>query len=1052
MAVLMQDELQVVKFARGGKPVTLFDLERVERNGMRGPVFKEKNSLKITPPEPADVESSGSRRWDGARTVSQKHGNGSITARWRVSGDTPQEALDNVGAFLAAVRGSDSGRYIKWRPVGAEFPTYFDVRGPGRWTPDYSKIVFEQNYSIMVDATWPVAPLAELDRMDIFDDFDVPADAKVLYTNKVTNPRAALDLTGIGGGSAGTAQARITAGVPGGFATGVETTGTAVAAATGVVVSYGRSGAGTGTAAHPVVGGTRVAVRGVARVVSIGAGAITNLSLRVYWYTSTGAAASVASNTVEAQAGPVIGTDYDFEGFADVPADAAFGVPRILTSQTNPSTWVIRSSAMMMCEVDGDETVVPPYFDAWTDRSQAVGVEHLSETRLYDRGSLDDYEFTAGPSLLAAAGGVLRQSTTNPKTIFHVGRGYDYADAQHTVKVRIGADPLDIWNFQLVLKYIDDLNYVYVRTSTGSGVHLRQVVDGVDTAALSAGASAAWVAGQSIWIRGRMEGSVAVGEVWLTPPTPMGTPAGTAAASTVDPRFGGSLSSSPGMNFTNGLDSDHIIEEYEVQPFTYRNRLLPDVITPCGGIPGDDEAPALLDLHVTPSGGAAAPAWAMVGWWDVPRSWNRVWNGDFGVDTAGWTVAAADNTVAATTITRVADTQARSGFAAEVVTPATLNSGSSFKVYGRFRKGVTYTFDVDVWAPASVTALGMIVGVTGDASAGTTQALTVAKASRTTTWTPTADRDYAVVALRVGAATATTFRYSNVRVYDGTAPTLATQSDGRGAQPPVGIIEAESAATLTTWAQITDANYRKGTGIRATAAGAGTATAEWLVDPALLDTVDFSHGEIDIEVWARVEMASTLASPVLTLSTLPESGVAYGAQRYTGEFGATGKLVTDPSAGTGFRLVRLGTVTMHVDWDRPVRWRLKLAASWATGSTGSFGVDELLLAPIDKRAVSGPTGRPLDGSYPRFVQSTAETTKLIRADGSGMVGKPGQGMFPDVGMSRSLEIDSGRVELLLALSSLVPDDPTADASTEQEDYSATVHAAVVPRVHLVRGS
>lgn len=266
---------------------------------------------------------------------------------------------------------------------------------------------------------------------------------------------------------------------------------------------------------------------------------------------------------------------------------------------------------------------------------------------------------------------------------------------------------------------------------------------------------------------------------------------------------------------------------------------------------------------------------------------------------------------------------------------------------------------------------------------------------------------------------------------------------------PWGFIEAETGTSLATWASAADANYRGGNGLKATTSGAGSASALYPVDPSVMTADAFSRGEVTVEVWGRIELASTVVSPRMILSLQPFAGLTFGAEQFSSEFGSVGKAIVLPSSGTRFRPIRLGTLNMPVDTLTPLKWNLKVAASWAAGSSGQFGLDYLWLVPAKQRAVS-MTGKANDASYPDFIASTAATTKTIRYDGSGRVasgaGNPGR----DAGLGGSqIELPVGNVDLLIKLSSLVPDDPTLDATSEQISHtSVTGSVKVWPRSFL----
>ncbi len=156
-----------------------------------------------------------------------------------------------------------------------------------------------------------------------------------------------------------------------------------------------------------------------------------------------------------------------------------------------------------------------------------------------------------------------------------------------------------------------------------------------------------------------------------------------------------------------------------------------------------------------------------------------------------------------------------------------------------------------------------------------------------------------------------------------------------------------------------------------------------------------------------------------------------------------------PASGTRFRAVKLGTMVLPVDVVEPLRYHLVVAASWAAGSSGQFGLDYLWMVPARQRALS-PSSKPNDATYPAFVSSTTATRKTIRHDLSGRVsqdvGNPGR----DCGLGGSLiEFPPGDVDLLVKLSSLVPDDPTPDSTTEQLAHTSTSGTVrVTPRVWL----
>lgn len=275
-----------------------------------------------------------------------------------------------------------------------------------------------------------------------------------------------------------------------------------------------------------------------------------------------------------------------------------------------------------------------------------------------------------------------------------------------------------------------------------------------------------------------------------------------------------------------------------------------------------------------------------------------------------------------------------------------------------------------------------------------------------------------------------------------------------GSVAPFGIVQAETGGSLSGWAVTADTDYSGGSGLQVTASGAGTSSVVFPIDPSVLQPDDFTPGEVDVEVWARVALDSTLVSPRLTLSLWPAAGSTFGGIQYTNEHGSSGKSLTVPSSGTErFRLVRLGTLGLPVDPVRPLKWDLKVTGTWASGSTGVFGLDQLFVVPARQRAVSA-SGKVNDAGYAKFIGSSATASKTIRSDLSGLIasgaGNPGR----DSGLGGSpLEFPPGQVDLLVVLSDLVADDPSLDANSAVKEFAGvTGTVRVTPRTWLARSA
>lgn len=272
-----------------------------------------------------------------------------------------------------------------------------------------------------------------------------------------------------------------------------------------------------------------------------------------------------------------------------------------------------------------------------------------------------------------------------------------------------------------------------------------------------------------------------------------------------------------------------------------------------------------------------------------------------------------------------------------------------------------------------------------------------------------------------------------------------------GYSSPFGLIEAEtvlSGSTNVVWASGADAGSRGGNRLAATASGAQTATSRYGVS-----TAGLSGRQVELEIFARVYVPTTLVSPRVTASFYTDGGA--GSSVFTREWGSAGRPVSVPSS-SGYRLTRVGTVSLPLQTAAlavETKWVLKLDVSWAAGSSGTVGLDWIALVPAGQRACS-PTGEPLDSAYPRFMPSgTNAATKTVTPDLAGMLTTSGATNAADTGLGGSvIEVPPGNVDMLVLLSEQVPDEPSSANLNGKEWTGTTMSLNVVPRYFLVRGS
>lgn len=672
-----------------------------------------------------------------------------------------------------------------------------------------------------------------------------------------------------------------------------------------------------------------------------------------------------------------------------------------------------------------------------------------------DRVAVNAVQVLAGQ--LVATG-----SLTTLRRLMFTGRGYLDRDATREASF-IWGSTLTNQVAGVVVHELDSNNRVQAwvdDNGTNSRVLLNTVVaGGVVTSVTPVNLPSRLVAGQQIWVRGRGEGYVATAEVFTSQPGPSATPVATVNTLLVTTGEKAIVDSGGrGGIIWTPQNANAAVVSYVSRPWSWKGRALPEAQT-LRGIPGT--GPPLMDIELTPSGGVATPIFALLGWARNPGVYNLIWNGDLTDDASGWTNSGLGVTAGATVTRSSAGGPRQNGPYLQVVTDstATTNQGAAFRVYRRFRRGVVYTLDFAHWIAAGSWELG--VRSSSDVSLTTQAAAGSWTRNQIVTFTPTADVDFVDVFIRrpLGSSIAQTARLGLVCLYEGTvAPTVNDHALGKGAQPPLGFVRAASdrPADRSAFATASDANYLGGFGLKVTTAGVGSATASWLIDPSLVSSDEFTPGEVHLEVWLDYELAVGVVNPRVVISALPETGT--GVARYLSETGAAGRAPVRPSAGTVKRFSRLGVLRLPTA-DR-ARWKLRLDAFWAALSTGTLGVDYLVLVPARRRAAS-PSGKTNDASYPNFTASTAEFTRRILTDLSSWTTKePGVGPYSDTGLGGSVlegpmpPAGQSQQDLVLIgkLSNLAPDDPAVDATTEQLSHAVTEHASITPTYYLARPS
>jgi hypothetical protein len=522
-----------------------------------------------------------------------------------------------------------------------------------------------------------------------------------------------------------------------------------------------------------------------------------------------------------------------------------------------------------------------------------------------------------------------------------------------------------------------------------------------------------------------------------------------------------------------------VVERFHARPYTYIAQGAVDAAL-LPGVPGT--APARIGVEVAPDRpGATYTPWGALAWRRRRPGGagveNMVWNGDVSEDLDGWTSSQLPSGLLAggTTMIRLLDNATTDiPYAVRASVGTAARQGVGFVVRRRFRKGRLYTLEFlmrnDVGNQAWEAAVGLI-GPGNFASVAVPATASYADGVRRLTIRASGDSERAEVVFRTPVARAAAddrFVVAGVRLYEGTVPPAEpTQTGGRGAPAPFGVVQAETydvSAATGPWTVVEDAAATNGTRLNLDTGATGTSnnnTLEWLLDPNLLEPPDFAGGELDVEVYV---IGSVLAnSATLKAYTRNEQSID---NVYTREHGLAGRSLPVEYTSSAGRMYRAGTVTFARGPGSTGRHRLGVTfdvTTLAPNAGAILRIDAVLLLPVWARMAS-PSGKdPYDGSYPLFIpwQASTDVVKItgpdgagsirVRPTGSAAVASGGDRQFGSTSLGgEPLEVQPGDVELLAAwVRGLAPDMPVPQGNASAYYDPGLVHAAVTPRYRLL---
>jgi len=611
------------------------------------------------------------------------------------------------------------------------------------------------------------------------------------------------------------------------------------------------------------------------------------------------------------------------------------------------------------------------------DISDDFSVDTFGTAGKYNNGGCD-WTADAGALTNVTAGSYMLDAAANLSTenrFIHTGAAHDVGDVQVTASYAPGAT-ISSFKGGVILKRIDASNYleVYIDDNgANSRLRIDKIVAGARTNLASTNLASRISNGSYFTIIGRIENNVIYADHWTTVVQEIYTPTTTtswtmtAAEATT---FGLDVSGRCGITFTP-QHTDAKSKLYIQESYVYTKIAgYPDDIRLGGEIPGNTDA--LIDLSFSAKSGAGSgyDCYMMFGWNNRPKKHNYILNSSLTQSMEGYSVGAVAGVISAATSissTFTAGTGYTGQMCGEVVCPATTDTGASYQIFRRFKKGVTYTAKCYLRSAAHTTNARIKLGVSGDLSTETAVPLSTTWTLHTVTWTPTTDYYRAYFVAGIAAATATTFRIDQVEVFEGTSVEYYNQNTPifydtitDGAYPAFGIIDAgDGTADASAYG-----GYR-------TAYSASGTTKSFRVSPALIDDSSDTGETNLVGVWARVYIPSTSTNPILKAYIRPPDGYQTS---YTLEYGTTGKSLVVPSASV-FRQVYLGAIPVSA-YGGDVNLIIE-----ATYGVASPELDCLYLVPVDKYVQS--MGGVSSTAAQKFCFTLGQARHTVRSDGRG---------------------------------------------------------------------
>ena len=147
---LMPDVMRVVEVSPIDGDVTeVLDLQNY--SGLVG-YARERDTFEYTPPVLSAQTTQLGGMWGGQRAVAAKAENGRVAATFLVRGTDVDDCLARTARIVSMADEAllYPNRCLEWRSELASEESYYEIRGPGIWTPTYSSTQMTQESMLLV--------------------------------------------------------------------------------------------------------------------------------------------------------------------------------------------------------------------------------------------------------------------------------------------------------------------------------------------------------------------------------------------------------------------------------------------------------------------------------------------------------------------------------------------------------------------------------------------------------------------------------------------------------------------------------------------------------------------------------------------------------------------------------------------------------------------------------------------------------------------------------------------------------------------------------------